>query len=247
MGNHTATRARGRTPADPNVPITRTAGGVTVTYRNAQSLAGVRALFGRTLSPREMGQVVGVFRPEGAHITVRGRPADVSGQPFVMVDVVGHGVHTDGWMNRAPDGGVHVYNQIRTYDPAVVGEQARALALREQVRVAGRLGVTLISAKAYTNHDGTTPEYLLLPHMGYDEARARVEHENRPQWERRATGWPEQFASARTLSDLLAAPGGETWWAENGMNPDLGFNPAPGSRSMRTFASYLKENGLPGL
>lgn len=255
MGNHTATRARSRPPVGsaPIVaggPITRRSGGVTVTYANTGARAAVRAMFGRALSPAQLGRVIGVYAPGGATtLTVRGTPtAPSSGQPYLFIAAHGPGFHTDHLLDRSGGGsgsattpGIFIYNQNRTYDRALLGDEARALALRAQVRAGARLGVVAIGAKAYKTIDGTTPERVALVRMGYDAAVGRFAHETDTR------GLPPQFAGVRTLSDLMRNPAGAAWWEQHGMNPDLQFNLTPGSHSMQTLAAYLRDHHLPPL
>lgn len=83
--------------------------------------------------------------------------------------------------------------------------------------------------------------YSVWPKYGYDAPVSKVKDVLRL---RHSLGLisspdiPKEFASAKTLSDIYATPGGKEWWTRDGDTIALVFDVRPRSRSMLTMLEY---------
>lgn len=83
--------------------------------------------------------------------------------------------------------------------------------------------------------------YSVWPKYGYDAPVSKVKDVLRL---RHSLGLisspdiPKEFASAKSLSDIYAIPGGKEWWTRDGDTIALTFDVRPRSRSMLTMLEY---------
>jgi hypothetical protein len=75
--------------------------------------------------------------------------------------------------------------------------------------------------------------YYTWARLGYD---GKIPHEVQ-------SVLPDDYASARSVQELMARPGGAQWWRERGTSWQGTFDLTPGSRSHQILDAYLKEKG----
>lgn len=127
------------------------------------------------------------------------------------------------------DGPVLIDDGFHIFDPFLQRRQFGLRMFRRQLQFAVALGIRRIQITAGRRHDENG--YYTWPRFGFDGPL--------PQSIRKML--PEEFRQAKTVLDLIDSPTGRTWWRENGVTTYLEFDLAPGSRSRRTFDSYIAE------
>lgn len=119
----------------------------------------------------------------------------------------------------------------------VAADAPEGLATRvhaRQIVEARKLGVTTIFTEAARTGGYAMNGYYTWPRLGYDRTFTKAEHAK----------LPRELASAKTILELMALPGGREWWKSNGFNVGVTFDVHPNSPSSRALDRYLEENGV---
>jgi hypothetical protein len=183
-------------------------------------------LFGRALSEREWGRLVGAFDDAIIDVTV--------GSSGAKVRVVVHHPYVRA-MERSiaidPTGRTFMVNEqlfVRPEAPAGLGTRIMA----HQVREAARLGVAYIELTAVRGPWANG--YYTWPRLGY----------NAPLPDALAATLPPDLRDARDLEGLFDRTGGAQWWREYGQTIEVRFELTPRSASIRRFRRYLLEREI---
>lgn len=221
MGNHTATRARGRNPA---------AGNPFAAERQARADVAARALFGHALTASQARALA--LAPAGALVDTEGL-----GRDALHITAAGGsripGFAVDLFVMRGETGRPQLFINDLRRGPLSWADVARLT--RTQAAEARHLGIQNIGTKLAHFAD----EHQAFPRMGYD---APIEHALLESTDsgRTAPRIPAGQSGPRTLLEAMGDPAWRAWWDANGLTPGLTFDPAHGSASMRQLAKFVR-------
>jgi GNAT superfamily N-acetyltransferase len=197
----------------------------------------VARLFGEDFSPDDVASLVGA--PDDAHVTVA--PDRTGGRLHVTVEHPDFVRPCKRILGRDFDGRVFVENELIDLRPEVRGKGLGTDIFGRQVEQAAAAGVSYIKCHAARQTaDGRDyfNGYYTWPLLGYDEHLSVVEMDT-PDVAARARA---AFPGAKSVLQLMAAPGGRAWWKENGTDlHGARFDLAEGSPSRQVFDAYLEE------
>jgi len=214
-----------------------------------------RILFGRELSPSELGSLVGA--PDGSYVTYSSGGGGIiqiklygpSWDPANPFNLEKAEYSAQRILYRDEDGRLVIGNTVNAVRDDLQGQGIGADIFVDQVQSAAKLGVDEIHTFAAGGGIGTTGfqqgaevGYYVWPRFGYI---GKLPLESRQALRAAAdTGQiPQEWANFRTIQQLMQTQAGRDWWKINGDSLDLTFNLKPNSLSMRLLKQYLAEKG----
>lgn len=142
-------------------------------------------------------------------------------------------------ISRERDGSLVMHNNIFVLHDSLKGKKSGVGTEIFTSQVADCLskGFNRIECTA-ARHDSDKEEerlvgYIVWPKLGYDGPIP----DKVPR--------PPELASAQTVNELMALPGGEDWWKQNGSDFKGTFDLSPGSASLTKLNAYLEKKGKP--
>lgn len=145
-----------------------------------------------------------------------------------------------------PDGSLEVHNDMFFLKKKFQGGGEGTKQFSDQVRACAAAGVDRITTLA--GRGRTMNGYATWPILGYDAKLSDAYRAGMPPL-------PKELASATTIQELFALPGGIDWWSGakgedgkrhggKGVMMDMTFDLSPGSPSIKRLNGYLAKKGL---
>jgi hypothetical protein len=137
-------------------------------------------------------------------------------------------------LSKTSDGKLVMHNNTFFMKPGAAGKGLGTKVFTDQVDATRELGVDRIETLAGRGkYNGQKMNgYYTWPRFGYDGPIPTGRGYRNP---------PPHLASAKTVGELMALPGGKEWWKENGRSVGLTFDLKDGSHSMKTLNAYKEE------
>lgn len=206
-----------------------------VRLHDEESLASASiSLFGRVLAPAEWADAVGA--PAGARIdvSVEGQDTGAGREVVVRVD---HPLLVGSMERRfrlTADGPVARNVHFHVHERAPGGFGTAIFA--GQVEALRMLGVRRIEAEIAGSAASSYNGYYTWARLGFDAPLTEAERRR----------LPTHLAGARTLHELLTAPGGREWWRRYGSGREATFDPSPASPHTAILRAYLEQREARG-
>jgi GNAT superfamily N-acetyltransferase len=190
--------------------------------RTAESVEAASRMIGRPVTFADLATLAGA--PDAAKVHV-----DAGSAIGVRIRWEMAGAEAARTIYRGEHGMMVLENDHLEVAEKLQGKGLGTAVFGRQVEEARRLGFYNIETLAIRDegHNG----YYTWPRLGYDGVID-------PEF---AAKLPAPLTSARRYSDLMETPEGRAWWKEHGDTITVHFSLDDGSRSMKTWESYLAE------
>lgn len=181
----------------------------------------ISKFFGDKASPEQVARLVGA-QPGSIN------DLSVNEEGVLSIASVLPKVYECGRELKVVDGKlVCVNNDITVFDK---GKGLGTKIFSEQVQAMSSAGVSRIECAAVRDEDEGLNGYYTWARLGYDGS---IPEE---------ASLSEKFRSAKTVQELMAMPGGQEEWKENGATFNGTFSLEKGSRSMEILDAYIAES-----
>ena len=183
-----------------------------------------RRLFGRVLRPSEYAGLAGA--PDDAKVEVGASDGKLYLELRDRVAAAYRGYY---YVYCTKAARVLLNDGLRIHVEAMQGHGLGLQMFYRQARNAAAMGIDRIEAVAGRRHDENG--YYTWPRYGFQGVLPRpVRHL-----------LPVGLTHGSTILDVMSCEKGRDWWKEHGVTVAVRFDLAPGSRSRRTLARYVRE------
>ena len=230
--------------------------------------SAARKLFGRDVSPEEMGSLTGIAAAAGhvpgGHVEMRTKRNWDTGEDDVSLSYFIPGIlDISRTIGRDKDGNLHIHNDIfKLESDELKGKGIGIDVFSSEVEQAIKENISYIDTYAAGSYQQSQLQgedkwlgYYVWPRFGYQRTIELEDigmysyrmDENKLNFLASATGrTTDDLRENRSfeISDLMKTPEGQKWWKINGHGGGMKFDLAEGSVCRRVLSEYRKEKGI---
>jgi GNAT superfamily N-acetyltransferase len=181
-------------------------------------------IVGKKVSSAQLASAVGA--PDDAVVNVTS-----SGTDGIRLHVQGEGYQAVRFLNKDPDGTIHIKNESFEVDSSKQGRGLGTQVFGRQIENAADLGVSEIRLRAAGQKGGDQNGYYTWPRFGCD---GKIPSDVRDEL-------PAKWSDATKISDLMRTAEGRSLWKDHGQSVRVTFDLRPNSLSRRVWEGYLAE------
>ncbi len=186
-------------------------------------------LFGKSVDLKRVSDLGGAI--EKADVTVS--VSDEERGPAIYINATGKNYDFIRKIEKDAEGKTVLRNASFFVDESAQNQGIGRRVFAKQIETAQSLGVDRITTSAARGPHANG--YYTWPRFGY----------NGPIPEAVLKQLPAELSQAKTVLDLMDTEAGQAFWKQHGVKIDLEFDLSPDSRSMKTWAKYLKSKTTP--